>query len=357
MELAYRMAIRAVGITATNPAVGCIIVKNNNIISRGWTQPGGSPHAEVHALSRVKDRSILKGAEMYCTLEPCSHYGKTDPCVNSIINSQIKKVYIGCIDKNPKVNGRGVQRLEAAKIRVKLIPSKSISHLNNIFFNTKIRQKPFVISKIATTYDFNIKSNSSKDRWITNQLSRAHGHYLRYKSDAMLVGKNTILIDDPDMHCRLEGLNSFSPDIFILDSNLSIPIKKRIFNSKRRKVYIFHKKNISKKKLNRFNNSEVTLFAINQKKDLLDINEILLKMGEIGIQRVLVEGGAKLISQLSKENLIDVLYWFRASKINGKKRKNTVTGLRVSKVNYIKGLKLKNTMQIKSDNLEVYAKR
>jgi diaminohydroxyphosphoribosylaminopyrimidine deaminase/5-amino-6-(5-phosphoribosylamino)uracil reductase len=112
MELAYRMAIRAVGTTLTNPAVGCIIVKNNKIISRGWTQPGGSPHAEVHALSRVKDRSTLKGAELYCTLEPCSHYGKTNPCVNSIINSQIKKVYIGCIDKNPKVNGRGVQRLE-----------------------------------------------------------------------------------------------------------------------------------------------------------------------------------------------------------------------------------------------------
>ncbi len=357
MELAYRMAIRAVGTTLTNPAVGCIIVKNNNIISRGWTQPGGSPHAEVHALSRVKDKSILKGAEMYCTLEPCSHYGKTNPCVNSIINSQIKKVYIGCIDRNPKVNGRGVQRLESAKIRVKLISSKNITHLNNIFFNAKINLKPFVISKIATTYDFNIKSDSSKNRWITNELSRAHGHYLRYKSDAMLVGKNTILIDDPDMHCRLKGLNSFSPDIFILDSNLSIPINKRIFNSKKRKIYIFHKKNVSQKKRNKFNKSRVILLAVNQKKKLLDINEILLKIGEIGIQRVLVEGGAKLMSKLAKENLIDTLYWFRSNKINEKKRKSAISDLRVSKVNIIKNLKLENTMQIKSDTLEVYTKK
>ena len=207
MELAYRMAIRAVGTTSTNPAVGCVIVKNNNIISRGWTQPGGVPHAEVHAISSVKDKSILNGAEIYCTLEPCSHYGKTNPCVDSIINSRIKKVFIGSIDKNPKVNGKGVQRLEAAKIGVKLIPSRSITHLNSIFFNAKLKKKPFVISKIATTHDFSLKSDSSKNRWITNELSRAHGHYLRFKSDAMLVGKNTILIDNPDMHCRLEGLS------------------------------------------------------------------------------------------------------------------------------------------------------
>ncbi|MDC3143640.1 bifunctional diaminohydroxyphosphoribosylaminopyrimidine deaminase/5-amino-6-(5-phosphoribosylamino)uracil reductase RibD [Pelagibacteraceae bacterium] len=349
MELAYRMAIRAVGTTSTNPAVGCVIVKNNNIISRGWTQPGGVPHAEVHALSAVKDKSILKGAEMYCTLEPCSHYGKTDPCVDSIINSRIKKVFIGGIDKNPKVNGKGVQRLEAAKIRVELIQSRSITRLNNIFFNAKIQKKPFVISKIATTYDFNMKSDNSTNRWITNELSRAHGHYLRYKADAMLVGKNTILIDNPDMHCRLEGLNGFSPDIFILDSNLRIPIKKRIFNSKSRKIYIFHKKNI--------NNSKVTLFAINQKKNLLDINEILLKIGEIGIQRILVEGGAKLMSSLSQENLIDTLYWFKACKTIGKKGKNNVTNLRISKSRLIKSLKLENTMQIKSDNLEVYVKK
>ena len=357
MELAYRMAIRAVGTTSTTPAVGCVIVKNNIIISRGWTQPGGAPHAEVHALSSVKDKSILKGAEMYCTLEPCSHYGKTDPCVDSIINSSIKKVFIGGIDKNPKVNGKGVQRLEAAKIRVELIQSRSITHLNNIFFNVKIQKKPFVISKIATTYDFNMKSGNSTNRWITNELSRAHGHYLRYKSDAMLVGKNTILIDNPDMHCRLEGLKNFSPDIFILDTNLSIPIKKRIFNSKSRKIYIFHKKNIHQKKLNKFNNSKVILFAINQRKNLLDINEILLKIAEIGIQRILVEGGAKLMSSLSQENLIDTLYWFKACKTIGKKGKNNVTGLRISKSRFIKSLKLENTMQIKSDNLEVYVRK
>ena len=111
MELAYRMASRAIGTTGSNPAVGCIIVKKNNIISRGWTQPTGKPHAEIHAIRQVKDKELLNGAEIYCSLEPCSHFGKTDPCVDSIIKSGIRKVFIGDIDKNPLVNGKGIARL------------------------------------------------------------------------------------------------------------------------------------------------------------------------------------------------------------------------------------------------------
>lgn len=112
MDLAFRMASRAIGTTLANPAVGCIIVKNNNIIARGWTQPTGKPHAEIHAINQVRDKSLLRGAEMYCTLEPCSHFGKTNPCADSIIRSEISKVYIGDIDKNPKVNGKGLEALK-----------------------------------------------------------------------------------------------------------------------------------------------------------------------------------------------------------------------------------------------------
>ena len=177
MELAYRMASRAIGTTSTNPAVGCVIVKNDNIISRGWTQPGGKPHAEIHAIEQIRDKSILKGAEMYCTLEPCSHYGKTKPCVNSIIRLGIRKVYIGDIDKNPLVNGIGIEKLKKSKIKIELLFNKDIQSLNNIFFNSKLKKRPLLVAKIASTLDAKIATISSESKWITNSLSRMHGHY------------------------------------------------------------------------------------------------------------------------------------------------------------------------------------
>ena len=357
MELAYRMASRAIGTTSTNPPVGCVIVKKNVILARGWTQPGGAPHAEVHAINSIKDKSILKRAEIYCTLEPCSHFGKTNPCVDSIINSKIRKVYIGSIDKNPKVNGNGIEILRAAKIKVELLPNNLITSLNNIFFNSKINYKPYLIAKIATTADSKITRINSKSRWITTKLSRLHGHYLRYRSDAMLVGKNTVLMDDPDMHCRLNGLDRFSPDIFILDSNLNLPIERKIFHSKKRNIYIFHKKKLNQKKIDKFKKSKVILIPVKQKNNLLDINEVLLEMGRLGIQRILVEGGAQLISQLTKKGLVDIFYWFSAGKSIGKKTKNVISDLRVSKTSSVKDLRLVSVMNIQSDTLEVYNKK
>jgi diaminohydroxyphosphoribosylaminopyrimidine deaminase/5-amino-6-(5-phosphoribosylamino)uracil reductase len=357
MELAYRMASRAIGTTSTNPAVGCVIVKNNNIISRGWTQPGGKPHAEIHAIEQIRDKSILKGAEIYCTLEPCSHYGKTKPCVNSIIRSGIRKVYIGDIDKNPLVNGIGIKKLKKSKIKTELLFNEDIQNLNNIFFNSKLKKKPLIVAKIASTLDAKIATISSESKWITNSLSRMHGHYLRLKSDAMLIGKNTVLLDNPDLHCRLGGLQSFSPNIFILDTNLEIPVSQNLFKSKKRKIYIFHKNNIDKKFIKKFKNSNVTLLPISQKNKLLDINEAISKMGEQGVQRVLIEGGSELITQLISKKLIDKLYWFRAGKLIGKDGLNAVSNLSVSKIKSVNELKLIDSMQIETDTLEVYERK
>ena len=154
MDLAFRMASRAIGTTANNPAVGCVIVKDNNIISRGWTQPSGRPHAEVHAINQIRDKTSLVGAEIYCSLEPCSHFGKTNPCVESIIKSGISKVYVASIDKNPLVNGKGIAKLKKLNIKVQMIFNRDIDELNNIFFNSKIKKRPLIISKIASTLAF-----------------------------------------------------------------------------------------------------------------------------------------------------------------------------------------------------------
>jgi len=358
MELAYRMASRAVGTTASNPPVGCIIVKNNKIISRGWTQPLGRPHAEIHALNGVKDKSLLKGAELFCTLEPCSHFGKTNPCVDSIINAGIRTVYIGDIDKNPLVNGKGIEKLKLNKVKVLLNKEhKGVSDLNKIFFNSKINNKPNITIKIASTLDSKIATLSSKSKWITNELSRSHGHYLRFKSDALLVGKNTIIIDNPDLHCRLAGLSPFSPDIFILDSNLEIPLNKKIFKPTKRNVYIFYNKNIEKNKLKKYNKNKIILIPVNYINKFLDLNDVAIKMCELGAQRVLVEGGAELITQLIDKKLVDKLYWFRASKIIGKEGLNAVSNLNISKMSSIKELSLVSNMQIQSDTLEIYKRK
>ena len=357
MELAYRMASRAIGTTGSNPAVGCIIVKKNNIISRGWTQPTGKPHAEIHAIRQVKDKALLNGAVIYCSLEPCSHFGKTDPCVDSIIKSGIRKVFIGDIDKNPLVNGKGIARLEESKIKVKILFNKKIKELNKIFFNSKIEKRPLILYKIASTLDSKIATSNSESKWITNSLSRSHGHYLRFKSDAMLVGKNTILLDNPDLQCRLDGLKIFSPNIFILDSNLEISTTQKIFKTKNRQVYIFHKKNIDKKKLKKFNNNKAILLPIDWKNNFLDINKVILKMGSLGVQRILVEGGAELITQLINKKLVDTLYWFRASKLIGNEGLNAVSNLSITKIKSVKELKLISSMQIQSDTLEVYGRK
>lgn len=357
MELAHRMASRAIGTTGSNPPVGCIIVKKNNIISRGWTQPTGKPHAEIHAIRQVKDKALLNGAEIYCSLEPCSHFGKTDPCVDSIIKSGIKKVFIGDIDKNPIVNGKGIARLEKSKIIVKILFNKKIKELNKIFFNSKVENRPLILSKIASTLDSKIATSNSESKWITNSLSRSHGHYLRFKSDAMLVGKNTILLDDPDLQCRLDGLQIFSPNIFILDSNLQIPATQKIFKTKNRQVYIFHKKNIDKKKLKKFINTKAILLPIDWKNNFLDIDKAILKMASLGVQRILVEGGAELITQLINKKLVDTLYWFRASKLIGNEGLNAVSNLSITKIKSVKELKLISSMQIQSDTLEVYGRK
>ncbi|MDA9981090.1 bifunctional diaminohydroxyphosphoribosylaminopyrimidine deaminase/5-amino-6-(5-phosphoribosylamino)uracil reductase RibD [Pelagibacterales bacterium] len=357
MDLAFRMASRAIGTTANNPAVGCVIVKDNNIISRGWTQPSGRPHAEVHAINQIRDKTSLVGAEIYCSLEPCSHFGKTNPCVESIIKSGISKVYVASIDKNPLVNGKGIAKLKKLNIKVQMIFNRDIDELNNIFFNSKLKKRPLIISKIASTLDSKIATASSESKWITNSLSRSHGHYLRFKCDAMLVGKNTILLDNPDLRCRLNGLQLFSPNIFILDSNLEIPAKQKIFKSKKRQIYIFHRKNLDKKKLKKFNKFNVVLLPITLKDGVLDVNEAILSMAELGAQRVLVEGGAELLTQLINKKLVDILYWFRASKLIGKDGLNAVSNLSVSKMKSVKELKLISSMQIQTDTLEVYERK
>ena len=353
MELAVRMAERSVGLTAPNPPVGVIIVKNGQILSRGWTQIGGSPHAEMHAISQVKNKSLLKGSTMYSTLEPCSHRGKNPPCIDSIIKYKFKDVVISQKDKNPLVNGDGIKKLRSKGIRVTQTNFNNyINKFNNIFFCSINKNKPHVCLKIASTADGKIETKTKDSKWITGKYSRMMGHHLRSKNDCILVGKGTVEKDNPLLDCRLPGLDHTSPDIFILDTNLNLSLKSKIFKLKNRKVYIFHNcSNLNKKKY-----KKITLIRLNDNPGMLNIRNVIKLISVKGYHRILVEGGSQISTSLLKNNLIDQIYWFRASKVIGSEGIGAISNLNIKKMHLVKNFKLENSSRVENDILDIYSR-
>ncbi len=349
------MALRAIGTTYPNPPVGAVIVKNGIIISRGWTQPKGVPHAEIHAINQIKNKKDIKDAHLYCTLEPCSHEGKTSPCVDKIIELKFSKVIISQVDKNPLVNNNSVKKLRSAGIDV-IIKNfgDKVRELNNIFFNTIRKNKPFITLKIASTVDGKIATDLYQSKWITNSTSRMVGHKFRSLNECMIVGTGTIKNDNPKLDCRLNGLSDRSPDIFILDRKLNLKKNLKIFSNKKRKVYIFHSSKISKAILKSKNVNYIKIREVN---NLLDIKTIIQKISNLGYMRILVEGGAKLSASLMNENLIDEIVWFRASKIMGNNGINAISSLGIERINHLKKFKLISSKTIDDDQFSVYRKK
>ncbi len=349
------MALRAVGTTYPNPPVGALIVKNGSILSRGWTQPKGIPHAEIHAINQIKEKKDIQGAHLYCTLEPCSHEGKTSPCVNKIIEFKFSKVTISQVDKNPLVNNNSVKKLRSAGIKVVI---KNFGYrtkeLNNIFFNFLKYNKPFITLKIASTADGKIATEFYESKWITNSTSRMLGHKIRSLNECMIVGTGTIRKDNPTLDCRLDGLGYRSPDIFILDRNLILKKNLKIFRSRNRKIYIFYSDKI-KKKILKFKN--IKYIKIKEVNNMLDIKTIIKKITDFGYMRILVEGGAKLSASLLNENLIDEIAWFRASKIMGNNGLDAISNLNTNNISHLKKFKLIKNKIIDDDELSVYRKK
>ena len=349
------MAFRAVGTTYPNPPVGAIIVKNDKIISRGWTQPKGVPHAEIHAISQIKNKRDIEGAHLYCTLEPCSHEGKTSPCVNKIIDLKFSKVIISQVDKNPLVNSNSVKKLRSAGINVVIKNfGDQVRNLNNVFFKSLNNNKPFITLKIASTADGKIATKLYESKWITNSISRMMSHKLRSLNECMIVGTGTITKDNPVMDCRLDGLSNRSPDIFILDRNLILKRNLKIFSNKNRKIYIFHSNTI-KKKIHKSKN--IKYIKINEVNNVLDIKTIIKKISDLGYMRILVEGGAKLSASLLIKNQIDEIAWFRASKIMGNNGINAISDLNIENIDQLKKFKLIQTKIIDNDQLSIYRKK
>jgi diaminohydroxyphosphoribosylaminopyrimidine deaminase/5-amino-6-(5-phosphoribosylamino)uracil reductase len=324
MQHALNLAKRGLGNTFPNPAVGCVIVKEGKIIGRGWTQPSGRPHAETEALKQAGDKA--SGATAYVTLEPCAHYGKTPPCAEALIKAGVARVVVAVHDVDARVAGRGIAMLKQAGIVVtEGVLEKEALALNVGFFKKIKTGMPLVAVKVASSLDGKIALKNGASQWITSPEARAFGHKLRAEYDAILVGTNTVLADNPRLNCRLQGLEKFSPIRVVLDKTLKIPETYNVFDGTQ-PTYCVVKANTHPPES--FLKKNVLPIALHlTEKNQLPLRAMLEELAKLGITRLLVEGGAAVISSLHQDNLIDRWYWFTAPKILGNEGKSSIADL------------------------------
>lgn len=326
LNLAFQLAEKNLGKTGTNPSVGCLIVKNDTVISSAATSINGRPHSEFNALSKIKQCS---GATLYSTLEPCTHYGQTPPCINIIIKKKIKNVFYAFEDPDIRTFQRAKKILNLKGIKTRLIKSKQYKDFYKSYFINKKFNTPFISAKIAVSSDF-LTINKEK-KWITNDISRKVVHLLRSKNDSILSTSKSINHDNSLLNCRIAGLNIYKPDLFIIDLNLKLK-KKLLLNNliKKRTTYLITKKdNMKKSKIYKKLGYKVIL--INSLKSKKDINLLYKKIYEIGYSRVFVETGLTFLNTLLKNNAIHDLYIFKSNNKLGRKGRNNDTSRYIKK--------------------------
>ena len=312
MKLALKQAERNLGKTSENPSVGCVITKNNNVISVGNTSVQGRPHAEYNAIKNSKIN--LKNSKMYVTLEPCSHYGKTEPCTKLIVKKKIKNIFISIKDSDLRSKGKSLSFFKKNGLKVtNRVYSKNV----NIFYRSYIKSKnnllPFVTCKLAVSKDFFTKNK--KKKWITNKYSRGRVHLMRQQHDCIITSSTTIQKDNSRLTCRINGLYNKSPARIILDRSLKISLKSNIIiQANRYQTIIFYNK-INRQKLKKLKSLNVKLFKINiDLEGNLNLYDALIKVKELGFYRIFLESGIKLVSSFLNKDLIDDLNIFVSNK-------------------------------------------
>ena len=336
LDLAFHLAERNLGQTKLNPSVGTVVVKNGAVISSAVTSLLGRPHSEFIALNNLKNCS---GASLYTTLEPCTHYGKTPPCTNIIIKKKIKNVYYAFEDPDTRTIKKAKKILSQKGIKTKLIRSKKYSKFYKSYFINKKLFIPFITAKIAISKDY--FTINKKDKWITNEISRNKVHLLRSMNDCVLSTSKSINQDDSLLNCRINGLNNYKPDLFIID--LKLKLKKNLslnkYLKKRKTFLITCKSKVSKSLV--YKKLGYKLIFINKLEDKNDFNSLYKKIYKLGYSRMLIETGLTFLNSLIKNKMINDLYIFKSNKILGKNGKNNNTS------SYLK----KNHLKLLSVNL------
>jgi diaminohydroxyphosphoribosylaminopyrimidine deaminase/5-amino-6-(5-phosphoribosylamino)uracil reductase len=355
MRAALALARRNLGITWPNPSVGCVIVRNDAVIARGWTQPSGRPHAETEALARAG--AAAAGATAYVTLEPCSHHGKTPPCAEALVAARIARAVVAVEDPDPRVAGKGFAALKKAGIKLDVgLLAEEAAELNAGFFRRVRDGRPLVTLKVATTLDGRIATHRGESQWITGETARRRAHALRAQHDAILVGVGTALADDPELTCRLPGLSTRSPVRIVLDPRLRLPLTSRIVRTARDvPTWVAAYPDSDHDRRDAFRDCGVALVDVERSSgDQPDMHGLLRTLGEHGLTRVLVEGGGRVTGALLAEGLIDRAVWFRAGGIMGGDGVPVAAAFGVDRLSQMPRLVRRSVEPCGEDTVEIY---
>lgn len=330
MNIAMRLALRAKAQTSPNPMVGALVVKKGRIISRGYHKQAGGAHAETAALDKAGKKA--QGATLYVTLEPCTHFGRTPPCVERIIKSGIKKVVVGMIDPNPLNNGKGIGMLRQHKIKVEAgILEGGLKKMNAAFIKYITKKAPFVTVKVAQSLDGKIATKTGDSKWITSDKARAFAHRLRQDYDAIIVGVNTVLRDNPRLDAWFSKKN---PVKVIVDSQLSTPEDANVF-LKRSPVIIatIASKPGQETENRKILSQKAKILEVKEKGGQINLKDMMKKLAQLEITNVLVEGGGSLVGSLFDDGLVDKVLFFISPKIiGGKEAISSVMGRGIPRI-------------------------
>lgn len=321
MKMAIDLAENGRGFTSPNPMVGAVVVKDGEVVGKGYHEAAGKAHAEANAIDDAKERSF--GATLYVTLEPCNHFGKTPPCTKKIVESGIKRVVAAIKDPNPDVEGDGAEFLRNKGIEVTFgVCEKEAKKQNEIFIKYIKTKRPFVIVKCASTLDGKIATKTGDSKWVSCEESRQFVHRLRHYTDAIMVGIDTVKRDDPKLTTRINGMNGLDPVRIILDSRLSISEDALVLNQ-----YIDSDtivvisdlaldKALLQKKM-RLEEKGIKIIELPAKNNLINLDILMDTLGSMGITSLLIEGGSRVIASAFSHKIVDKIFFFYAPKILG----------------------------------------
>jgi len=355
MRAALALARRSLGRTWPNPAVGCVIVKDGVIVGRGRTQDGGRPHAEVDALNQAGDEAC--GATAYVTLEPCSHFGKSPPCADALITAGVVKVVSAMEDPNPQVNGQGHARLRAAGIAVEVGASAKEAAEINAGFLLQLREgRPLFHLKVASSLDGRIATAAGESKWITGAASRADGQRLRATHDAILVGANTVASDDPELTCRLPGLDGYSPVRIVLDSKArTSPGSKLALTANRTPVWLLCTRDAPATARESLQAKGVQVIEVaSNPQGRVDIAAAVRTLGERRLTRVLIEGGGEVAAAFLKAKVVDRLTSYQAGLLMGADSRSAVAPLALEKLDFAPRFTLVSSRSLGGDVVETW---
>ena len=353
MAAALALGRRGLGRTWPNPSVGCVLVRGGAVVGRGWTRPGGRPHAEAVALERAG--AAARGADCFVTLEPCSHHGKTPPCAEALASAGVMRVVAAMEDPDPRVSGNGLARLRAAGVTVRTGPGAGEAAYDHAGFVSRIvRGRPLLTVKVATTLDGRTAARSGASRWVTGGPARQAGHLLRAKYDAIMVGARTARLDNPSLDCRLPGLEERSPLRIVMDGRLRLPLTHRLA-SDGRPTWIVCREDADPDRVRAFADAGLRTIPVPPDSEgQPDVRATATALGDAGLTRVLVEGGGILAASLLRAELADRLHWFRAPKIIGGDGTAAVAGIGVEGMDNVPGFRRRSTRRVGEDIWETY---